>query len=199
MSISPEPARIHLEAALEAALGRIPPLWPLRHFVAVNPFVGLSDRPFAAACALLQRTVGGAPVQSPTEYLAAWHRGTISPADLSEAANAYWPEERLLATLVEVAETAGKAPGEPLPTVADWLDRKRPRAHWSLFVVEEISKWCAVHFDENQSTWRSPWGEDNLYRAWRTAVVHDRNPEAFGLTGFRELVQRLPATADPDN
>jgi hypothetical protein len=66
-----------LNAALESALARIPPLWPLRHFVAVNPFVGLVDRPFQEACGLLQRVVGEAPLQSPAEYRLAYEQGRI--------------------------------------------------------------------------------------------------------------------------
>ena len=44
-SRSPEKPR-WLHHARQACL-RIPPLWPLRNFVAVNPFASLEDRPFA--------------------------------------------------------------------------------------------------------------------------------------------------------
>lgn len=37
-----------LQAARNAA-DKISPLWPLKQFVAVNPFLGLVDRPFADA------------------------------------------------------------------------------------------------------------------------------------------------------
>ena len=179
--------------ALDTALARIPPLWPLKHFVAVNPFLGLADRPFAAACALLQRTAGAAPVQSPADYLAAYRTGAITPADLTSATDAEWPAARLLDAL----ETASSSPAAyALATVADLLDQARPRAHWSVFVVEEISKYCAVTFDENQTTWNSPWKPLGLFASWRAAAVHDRNPEAFGLTGFRAFVATLPAAPD---
>jgi len=59
-NMSPSAQSTHPSAAIDDALTRIPPLWPLRHFVAVNPFVGLADRPFSVAAALLQRTVGAA-------------------------------------------------------------------------------------------------------------------------------------------
>jgi uncharacterized protein len=178
---------------IAAALGRIPPLWPLRHFVAVNPFVGLLNQPFNEACALLQRTTGGVPLQSPSDYLAAYRSGVISAADLASAADFEWTDVRLIKTL----ETAGDTPvAQPMATVADLLDQERPRAHWSTFVVDEISKWCGVTFDENQTTWNSPWKSLGLYAAWREAALHDRNPEAFGLSGFRAFVATLPADAD---
>jgi hypothetical protein len=182
-----------LSAALDTALGRIPPLWPLKHFVAVNPFVGLVDKPFPEACALLQRTVGAAPLQSPSDYLTAYANGTLSPADLAAAADAEWSVERLISVL----ESAPASSPDPThATVADLLDQERPRAHWSVFVVEEISKWCGTTFDQNQTTWNSPWKSLGLFPAWREAALHDLNPEAFGLTGFRAFVASLPADAD---
>ncbi|MEO8865835.1 MAG: DUF2309 domain-containing protein [Opitutaceae bacterium] len=188
-SVSPA----ELETALESALPRIPPLWPLRHFVAVNPFVGLVNQPFEVACGLLQRSAGAAPLQSAADYRRAFDEGRISAADLDAAADADWTSDALLKAL---DAAVGESIPPPLLTVADWLDQSRPRAHWSVFVVDEISKWCAVTFDENQTTWNSPWKTTGLYGAWREAAVHDRNPEAFGLAGFRELVASLPLEAN---
>ncbi|MEO6996066.1 MAG: DUF2309 domain-containing protein [Lacunisphaera sp.] len=181
-----------LVTAIETALPRIPPLWPMNHFVAVNPFVGFMDQPFSSACELLQRNVGAAPLQSPSDYRQSYQDGLIDATDLASAGDAEWTAVALLKALDEA--DAAPAPC-PLPTVADWLDRAHPRAHWSNFVVDEISKWCAVTFDENQTTWNSPWKTSGLYAAWRDAAVHDRNPECFGLTGFRAVVASLPADA----
>jgi len=180
-------------SAVAVALSRIPPLWPLRHFVAVNPFVGLTDLSFVDACALLQRTTGAAPLQSPADYLAAYRDGAISPEDLAAAADGVWTAEGLLEA-VGRAETPGTE--GPLATVADLLDQQSPRAHWGVFVTEEISKWCAVVFDGNQGTWRSPWRPLGLYASWRESAAFDRNPEAFGLPGFRAFVRTLPVDAE---
>lgn len=184
-----KPLDKELESAITSALSRIAPLWPLKHFVAVNPFAGFSHLPFAEACALLGQTTGAAPLQSPEDYLAAWRCGEITAADLESAACSEWSAERLLKVL-ENADSHHK----PLmiSTVADMLDEERPHAHWSAFVTEEISKWCAVTFDSNQTTWRSPWRSDDLFTAWLQAASHDLNPEAFGLTGFRKFVRGLP-------
>lgn len=180
-----------LAAATAAALRRIPPLWSLRHFVAVNPFVGLSDQPFGLACELLQRNVGAAPLQSAADYRRAWQDGSICPEDLAAAADGEWPVERLRAALDDAEEVS------PPPTsVAELIDQEHPHAHWSVFVVEEISKWCAVTFDENQTTWNSPWKSGGLFRSWREAAEHDGNPEAFGLRGFRAFVAQLPNDAE---
>ncbi len=189
--ITPVVAPPALESAIVAALGRVAPLWPLGHFVAVNPFAGLAQLPFAQACETLQRTTGAAPVQSPAQYLAALHAGTIHPDDLRSVAGAEWTVERLVSTLKNADDTGGV-----ISTFADLMDQRRPHAHWSVFVVEEISKWCAVAFDENQATWKSPWRSCGLFSAWREAAAYDRNPEVFGLTGFRKFVAALPQSPE---
>ncbi len=178
-----------LSAALAAALARIPPLWPLERFVAVNPFLGFAARPFADAAHTLLRVAGAAPLQGLAAYREAWRTGLITSRDLLEAADAEWSPSALLAAL---SRPGKPSPAAPLCTVADFLDRETPPAQWSRLVVEEISKWCAVYFDENQTTWTMPWKHEGLYAAWRAAAVHDRNPEALGLRGFRAWVARLP-------
>ena len=187
----------HLETtatatAVAAALVRIPPLWPLKHFVAVNPFSGITHLSFTEACQLLERTMGAAPLQSPADYLNAYQNEEISAADLAAAATADWTPECLSEML---QKNLHSAPIKCIATVADLLDSERPRAHWSVFIIEEISKWCAVTYDENQTTWRSPWQKESLYTAWKSGAIHDRNPEAFGLVGFRKFITKLPANS----
>ena len=180
-----------LAPALTAALRRIPPLWPLKHFVAVNPFVGLADRPFNEACALLRRTTGAAPLLEPATYLALYRAGEITDSDLSATGS---DSARLTAALAALpADDADPT----LQTIADQLDRRLPHAHWALFVTEEVSKFCATYFDENQTTWRSPWLGRGLFAAWREAARHDRNPEAFGLRDFRATVAALRPKGRP--
>jgi len=189
-TLAPAPTAPALDPAIAAALQRVPPLWPLTHFVAVNPFVGLLDQSFTEACATLQRISGAAPVLSPADYLAAHRRGEIDAADLAAVATDGWTVADLVAALAH-PDASREAP--PLATVADVLDAERPHAHWSAFITDEISKWCGVTFDENQTTWRSPWRQLGLFAAWREGALHDRNPEAFGLAGFRAFVAQLPA------
>lgn len=175
--------------AIKVATSRVAPLWPLTHFVAVNPFVGLTQHPFTEACGMLQKATGAMPVQSAQEYRDALNQGRILMADLRAVADEQWPVERLIEKLEDV-ET------EPVMTFADFLDHQRPHAHWEILVEDEISKWCGVAFDQNQTTWNSPWMAVGLFTGWRDAAEHDCNPEAYGLKGFRSFVKSLPHTAE---
>ncbi|MBS0330680.1 MAG: DUF2309 family protein, partial [Proteobacteria bacterium] len=47
-----------LDRRIDAACARIAPLWPLKHFVAVNPFFGLIDHSFQDASDTLARITG---------------------------------------------------------------------------------------------------------------------------------------------
>jgi uncharacterized protein YbcC (UPF0753/DUF2309 family) len=180
---------LNFQSAVDEALKRIPPLWPLEHFVAVNPFLGLAGKPFAEACATLRRTIGHAPVQPADFYLSAWKSGSITSADLAPFTDLEWTEAKLVKTLqLKVSDPLFP----PVCSFADLLDDTIPHAHWSRFIAEEISKWCSVHFDRNQTTWESPWKLLGLFEAWKSAAVHDRKPEVFGLPGFRQFISQLP-------
>jgi hypothetical protein len=186
------PSEQTLTDAVNEASARIPLLWPLRHFVASNPFLGLTHMPFKEACAVLERVVGSAPVRTPAEYLAAFDAGEIDDEDLASVAGAEWTSQALVAVLEANRGYKGRA---ALPTVADHVDSAAPGARWGIFVTEEISKWCGVILDENQTTWGFPWAGKPLFEAWREAAMLDRNPEVHGLAGFRTFVASLPTDA----
>ncbi len=179
------------DEVIKEALGRIPPLWPLKHFVAVNPFVGLLDQPFAQACARIQAVTGSLPLLTAADYRELWHRGEITQADLDHVADADWSSVRLL----DLLTSDGPGVPRPVQTFADFIDERSSTSHWGTLVVEEISKWCGVAFDENQTTWKSPWSDEGLYAGWKSAARLDRNPEACGLTDFRRFADGLPDDA----
>ena len=54
-------------AAAQQACRRIAPLWPLKHFVAVNPFLGVVDQRFAEALSgsLRERSLSATAAFSP--------------------------------------------------------------------------------------------------------------------------------------
>jgi len=193
MTTTESPIPTKTRHAIRTATERVAPLWPLQSFVAVNPFLGFTGVPFEQACVKLAGATGALPLLEVDEYRATFEAGEIAQHHLEQNADAVWTSERLV-DFVKKPQTG--ADGATIPTMADLLDRSLPRAHWSVFIVEEISKWCAVHFDKNQTTWISPWRELGLYKAWREAALSDRNPEAFGLKGFRRFVRALPGDAE---
>jgi len=192
------PDRAAAERAVERATRRIAPLWPLRHFVAVNPFLGLADHDFASASRVMAR-VAGASMTAPKTFLAdAIRNGRIRRADLEAALAEAGPVEGAPGTVEELRAFAfaedRPLPVEAAPTAAD-VAAERTGVDWGRFVGSAISSWAASHFDEGQSFWRSPWRDLSPYAAWQAEAVLDRTPELSGIPGFRSIVGRLPANA----
>ncbi|MFX6830776.1 putative inorganic carbon transporter subunit DabA, partial [Acinetobacter baumannii] len=64
---------------------KIAPLWPLKHFVAVNPFLGFSDQSFSSTCATLRRVAGVDMLMPRAFYREALAAGRIEDRDLKAA------------------------------------------------------------------------------------------------------------------
>lgn len=186
-----------IDAAIAAACGRIAPLWPLKHFVAVNPFLGLADRHFMDAVRLMKH-VGDIDVLPPHAFWrAAMAEGRIDDDDLAAVLEAH-PD----LSLDRVKEIVGSDPERLRPqgriaTVAELLDARaggNRLAARTAFMIDEIAKFAASWFDEGQAAWRLPRGA-SLYAAWRDAARFDRNPQAMGIAGFGATVAASPDIA----
>jgi uncharacterized protein YbcC (UPF0753/DUF2309 family) len=193
-----------LATAIAEACRRIAPLWPLESSVAVNPFLGFADRPFAQAAHRVRSVTGARTTMPRGWYREPLRSGRITDADLDRALRAarVGDSADALAGLDAAALRAlcerddAHAPDAAvrsavLPTLADVVDA-REGTRWGRLAVDEISKWCAAYYDEGQSAWRMPWQANGAYAAWRAAALHDRTPEVLGLRGFRAAIARLP-------
>lgn len=188
-----------LKRAITQACRRIPPLWPLQHFVAVNPFLGLTELDFNEACTTMHRVAHGDMLMSARFYADQLGKGRINEADLnqaiglSETAALTDPTAagcKVALDLMCAGEDKTSSAGL-LPTFADFVDEDQGTT-WAAFIADEISKWCAAYFDQGQSAWRMPWRSLPLYQAWKRAALLDRNPEIAGLTNFRLVLETLP-------
>jgi len=192
----PDLANEMINTAVDAACKRIPPLWPLQSFVAVNPFLGLTDRTFPEAARLIDQVGHGPMLMDAAYYRSKCRAGAIGEEQIAAAYTdctglaaprqaSAWLEEQLVRDEVSAR----------VPTVADWIDHARG-TNWAGFVTDEISKWCSSYFDRAQSRWAMPRREGSLYAAWKHAASIDLNPEVYGLRGFRTLVRALPESEE---
>jgi uncharacterized protein YbcC (UPF0753/DUF2309 family) len=155
-------------ARLVQAAERIAPLWPLEHFVAVNPYLGLLEMPWDDAAHRLARVRGG--------------RLTMPQAFYADGASA-----------VPDPDPAPLADGTRIPTVAEVFAIVHGR-DWSAMVVEWISSWAAAHFDVRQASWSARGDMERApYAAWRAEAVVDRTPELLGVPDARRWIAELPA------
>ncbi|MCA9443559.1 MAG: DUF2309 family protein, partial [Candidatus Omnitrophica bacterium] len=152
----------------------VPPLWPLRDYVAVNPFLGLSHHRFLEARERLAEVRDCDLLMSPVYYRSQFEGGLLSETAIEEAlaqcAREY-PE------LIENFETRDllnwiQSDDSPKPesersylTVAEAVDREDD-SEWSSHILNDISRLLAAQYDEGQALWPSPWKGPSLYRAW---------------------------------
>ncbi len=193
--------RRDIEDSITKACGRIAPLWPLKHFVAVNPFLGFADQPFAATAAALKRVAKIEMLAPRHFYRAAIGSGVIDDDALGEAlARAPKNIDRpadigALKRAIAKDATANVRPPAAVSTVAEVLDTLADgdrQASLVGFMIEEISKWCAAYFDEGQASWRMPQRALAPYAAWRRTARYDLSAEAMGVANFRKTVLSLP-------
>jgi len=180
-----------LNRRIDAACGRIAPLWPLKHFVAVNPFFGLRDHSFQEASDTLARITGSNLYMPRDYYREQLATGRISREDLQQAIARCGSQ--LDMSIVEWTLTAeAPKPRLGMAPVSEVLERVEGGL-WSSFVTERISLHCAAYFDLGQAIQAMPWRDLSLYASWRKAAAIDRSPAMMGLHHFRAEVGRLPA------
>jgi uncharacterized protein YbcC (UPF0753/DUF2309 family) len=187
-----------IRSAVDRAGRRIAPLWSLRNFVAVNPYLGLLDQSFEAAAEMLGRRAGAHMTAPRAFYAQAIQDGRITDADL-EAALAdghQMPGALQSAEALKVfADSASQcSQWTPLPTAADAAQAVTV-VNWGEFVTESISAWAGSYFDQGQSYWKSPWADLPPFAAWRAEAMHDRAPQVRGVRDFHKTLRALPDSA----
>ena len=117
-----------LRAAIAGACQRIAPLWPLKNFVAVNPFLGFTGQSFHATCATLHR-VARINILMPRQYYCdAVQAGSITDQDIEDALAAAPREWQAPQTAAEFKASMQRVPMKQtkhpavVATIAEILD-----------------------------------------------------------------------------
>lgn len=192
----------------------IAPVWPLKDYVAVNPYAGIAERSFIEARAFL-KVFSDCETLMPLDYYAReYAAGRFCSRDITAAIGELsqngiaevdsFDVDKIIESLqtistardsLHTAEVEPHAASRSLKTIAEFID-ERSASDWASIIQDEVSKHCAAHYDDGQAVWKSPWKDLPLYQAWRSTAACDYNAEAIGLTGFRKLVSRLPHHSD---
>ncbi|MGM0516357.1 MAG: YbcC family protein [Pseudomonadota bacterium] len=186
---SHQPSAEAIRLATRDACGRIAPVWPLDSFVAVNPYLGFADQPFAEAARYLSDVAGERLFMPRAWFAARLESGRIRPDDLTAAAHACghdWSQTFLL----EQVRSEGEIE-RSLPLFAEMLDA--PDAPpLSEFVIEQISRYLAAHFDRGQALWPMPRPTRSLFAGWLEYTRIDRSAAAAGLRAARGHLAAVP-------
>jgi uncharacterized protein YbcC (UPF0753/DUF2309 family) len=195
----------HVNDALAAVHKLIAPVWPLADFVAVNPYLGLSDRHFLHARASLRAVSDCETLMPLSFYRTAFADGRFTLADVQSARESATHDSALGSFLppVDQIETLLQSipinnafkHDQPVMTYASRMDRGSTR-RWEETLVGFVSDACGDYYDQGQATWKNPLRSSSLFEAWRTQATVNRRPEFEGLAFFREFAKQLPQDAE---
>jgi uncharacterized protein YbcC (UPF0753/DUF2309 family) len=182
-----------LAADVAAALHSIAPAWPLAATVAVNPWTGHADEPFARTAARFARLAGQRLTLPRAFYAGLIADGTITDDDLA-AALAAQPAPGISPAMLRTAARQPETLLAALPTVAD-LAATASGLDWPGIVADRIGAFAADYFDAGQALWAAPQGRD-AFRAWRAFAAQDLSVDILGLPGFARQIADGAAEAD---
>ena len=182
-------------ADVDRVCRRIPPLWDLANFVAVNPFLGFSAMPIDQAARMVRDGLGANALPCVDFYRERWKQGQFGTDDLVSAA-ARWGQdpERLEAVLEDRSDPPCRLDSTVL-TFAERHDR-RYGGRWEEAVIRQIARWCAVYVGGGGTYWSLPVKGQSLYASWVEAARVDRTLEVAGLRGWRKWAAELPEQTD---
>lgn len=171
----------------------IPPLWDLRNFVAVNPFLGFASQPFSQAARVLTDRLDAQSLPVLADYQARWRMGEFGPEDLASAAARAGFDPTRLEAILEGRERMPLRPSLTPLTLAERIDQARG-TDWRDQITRAAARWCAVHASDGGRFVGV--ARQRLYPSWREFAQTDRSLEIGGLRGFRRWVGTLPETAE---
>lgn len=194
-----QPDHSRLTEVLKELQGIVPPLWPLRDYVAVNPFLGLSGKTFLDARQLLCG-VRDCDLLMPRNYFQSLlENGDVTEDDISTAlqqCQREYSEQYADLKTGDVTDWIANASNNSdnernIQTIAEVVDHHRGST-WQSHIVNDISRCVSAHYDEGQAVWQSPWKALPLFDAWRETAMVSLRMEQLGITGFRSFVAELP-------
>lgn len=179
---------------VEASCKRVAPAWPLKNFVAVNPFTGFADKEFSETAKSLAKR-GGIRMTMPIPfYLEQLEKEILLPSDIFEAFQKQGKEcESFNSFITHVKRLSKDTERENISDrTLIGIASKITGKDWNEFMVNQISAWATAHFDEYIALWNTADSTLNVYQSWRSDASVDWSPELIGLKGFRAMVKKLP-------
>jgi uncharacterized protein len=184
--------QLDLLGKVRTACKKIAPVWPLENFVAVNPYLGLTNQSFGNAAKELA-AAGGIQMTLPASfYLEKIKTGEIIHEDLEKVLikNEYsFGALEFIKTIEKYTSNS-----EDLQAIASLSDiaTEVTQKDWNRFMISRISAWAASYFDKGQAIWSVTNQEGSLFLSWKNEAEIDLTPQLSGLKDFRKKVSKLP-------
>ncbi len=173
---------------------RVPPVWDLRNYVAVNPFMGFAARPIDSAARIVADGLDADLPPRISYYRERMAEGAFGAAELESAARRAGRDALELERILKGESPAPVREKKSRLTFAEEFDLKHD-TNWNDTLIRSASRWCSVHASKGGRYWRFN-GGTRLFTSWRESATIDRSLEISGLRGFRSIVESLPESPE---
>lgn len=184
----------NLQYLVDVSCKRIAPAWPLKNFVAVNPYSGFTDTSFSETAKHFAKR-GNIRLTMPISfYLDQVERNIIGPDVVSEAFQKRGYQLNSFDLFIEKAKNIAKknersqSSRYTLTGIVSEVTEK----DWNSFMIDRISSWAASYFDEYVALWNTSNTTLGIFQSWKEEAQIDRSQELMGLANFRSTIKRLP-------
>jgi len=179
--------------AVHDACKKVAPVWPLENFVAVNPYLGLSNKSFNSAAQELSKAADIQMTLPIGFYLEKIEEGIIRKDDISQALarnehHKYDDADHFIQSL----KSYRNEDVQSFQLVAD-IAADLTGKDWSRYVKHGITTWAAAYFDQGQASWKASFHADSPFRSWKQEAEIDRTADVSGLRGFRKMLKSIPS------
>lgn len=173
---------------IKTAASKIAPVWPLQNFVAVNPYLGLTDKSWHDAATELKASASAHSTMDADFYRKKFEAGELIAGDVEKTLQEYG----LSVTASEfIATLADESPDQGTLALMSNLHVSQTGIETTDLILEQISKWSADYFDKGQATIRTTTGNTTLFAQWLKHQKIDRTLRVMGLTDLNEVLSRL--------
>lgn len=186
-----------------------PPLWTLRDIVAVNPFLGYSDKSILEAHRIIQSRLGAQVLPTLKDMVHFFSKGAFTEIHIQKALSekAQFSSSVKNTQLLSIEEILkalelSKSGDERFDkienlftTLAKYLDQSLLNpGKWQSDIIVDISRFCSSRYDQGVARWSCFKGE-GIFKTWREYAISSRGMYARGLIGFHTYIKELPIDA----
>lgn len=170
---------------------RVPPLWDLRNYVAVNPFIGLTSHPLETAARLVADGLDAEVLPTISYYRDRLAEGAFDLDDLAAASRRAGVDVDEIEAILARRSSAPLREKKARLAFAEEFDMKYD-TKWNDTLIRSATRWCSVYASKGGRYWRFN-RINRLFTSWRESATLDRSLEIAGLRGFRSRVGQFPA------
>lgn len=200
---------VEISEALHRVSLLTPPLWTLRDIVAVNPFLGYSDKSILESHRIIQSRLGAQVLPTLKDMAHFFSKGAFTSVHIQKALSekTIFPSQVKSTKHLSLEEIISALKGSQsgnehienaenlFTTLAQHLDRSLAHpGKWQSDIIVDISRFCSSRFDQGVARLSCFKGE-GLFKTWRTYATNSRGMYARGLKGFHTSIKQLPYDA----